>query len=139
MAGCFSLGFLLEEVVEDGPVVFEIIIRHGEPARRADLVDIDDDDATRARDAIHFLRLDKLIEPRRSVLYHASVAEQPHDPGRAFESIQHDGHAVVARLVDVGDCLVAAAGELLVPEGFAVEHAEVLAAFGRDIDVAVAG
>jgi hypothetical protein len=27
----------------------------------------------------------------------------------------------------------------LVPEGFAVEHAEVLAAFGRDVDVAVAG
>ena len=138
MAGCFSLGFLLEEVVEDGPVVFEIIIRHGEPARRADLVDINDDDTPRSRNTIHFLRLDKLIETRCSVLNHAAMAKQPHDPRRAFESVQHDSHTVVARLVDVRDGLVADAGELLVPEGFAVEHAEVLAAFGRDVDVAVA-
>lgn len=138
MSGCFSLCFLLEEVVENGPVILEIIIRHGEPARRADLVDVDDDNATSAGNAIHFLRLDELIEPRRSVLDHAAVAEQPHDPGRAFESVQHNGHTVVAGLVDVGDGLVAAAGELLIPECFAVEHAEVLAAFGRDIDVAVA-
>lgn len=87
MAGCFALGFLLEEVVEDGPEVLEIIIRHGKPARRADLVDVDDDDATSAGYAVHFLRLDELIEPWRSVLDHATVAEQPHDPGRAFESV----------------------------------------------------
>lgn len=138
MAGCFPLGFLLEEIVEDGPVVLEIIIRHGEPARRADLMDVDDDDAASARDTVHFLSLDEFIKARRAIFDHSTVAEQPHDPGRAFESVQHNRHAVVARLVDVGDRLVAAAGELLVPERFAVEHAEVLAAFGRDVDVAVA-
>lgn len=138
MAGCLPLRFLLEEVVENGPVILEVIIRHGKPARRADLVDINDDDTPRSRNTIHFLRLDKLIETRCSVLNHAAMAKQPHDPRRAFESVQHDSHTVVARLVDVRDGLVAAAGELLVPEGFAVEHAKVLAAFGRDVDVAVA-
>jgi hypothetical protein len=87
MASCFSLSFLLEEVVENRPVILEIIIRHGKPTRRANLVNVDNDNTPSARYTIHFLRLDKVIEPRRTVLNHPSVAKQPHDPWWAFESI----------------------------------------------------
>jgi hypothetical protein len=139
VAGGFSLGFLLEEIIEDGPVVLEIIVWHGKPARCADLMDVDDDDATSAGYGLHFLGLNELVEARRTIFDHSTVAKEPHDPRRTLESVQHDGDTVVARLVDVRNRLVAAAGELLVPERLAVEHAEVLASFGRDIDVAFTG
>lgn len=102
-------------------------------------MDINNDDAAGARNAFHMMLFDKVIESRGAVLQHSAMAEQPHDPGRAFVGVQHDRHSVVAWLVDVGDGLVAAAGQLVVPEGLAVQDAEVLAAFGRDVHVSLAG
>jgi hypothetical protein len=138
VASCFSVGLLLEEVVENRPVVLEILVRNRKAARRADLMDVDDDNAAGARYTVDFLRLNKVLERWCAALKHSTVPKQPHDPGRALKGIQHDGHAVVAGLVDMRDRLVAAAGEFLVPERFTVEDPEVLAAFGRDIDVAIA-
>jgi hypothetical protein len=66
------------------------------------------------------------------------VAEQSHDPGWSLVGIQHDRHSIVAWFVDVRDGLVAAACQLMVPEGLAVQDAEVLAAFGRDVHVSLA-
>jgi hypothetical protein len=138
VAGGFPFGFLLEEVVENRSVVFEVVVRNREAARRADLVDVDEDDAASTRDAVHFVDFDELVEAWCAVFKYSAVPEQSHDPGWSFESIQHDGYAIVAGLVDVRDRLVSGTGELLIPERFTVEHTKVLAAFGRDIDMTVA-
>jgi hypothetical protein len=139
MAGRLPLRFLLEEVVEDGSVVFEIIVRDREAARSADLMDVNNDDAASPRNALHLVLFDKVVERRRVLLEHSAAAEQSHDPRRSLVGIQHDRHSVVAWLVDVRDGLVATAGQLVVPEGLAVQDAKVFAAFGRDVHVSVAG
>lgn len=137
MASRFPLRLPLEVVIEDGSVVFEVIVRNGEAARSADLMDVNDNDAASARDTLHLVLFDKVIESRRVLLKHSAVAEQSHDPGWSFVGIQHDRHSVVARLIDVRDGLVAAAGQLMVPEGLAVQDAKVFAAFGRDVHVSI--
>jgi hypothetical protein len=138
VAGGFPFGFLLEEVVEDWPVVFEVVVWNGEAARRADLMYVNEDDAAGTGDAIHFVGFDELIEARSTVFENSAVPEQPHDPGWSFESVQHDRYAVVAGLVDMRDRLISGTGEFLIPERLAVKDTEVLAAFGRDIDMTVA-
>lgn len=118
-------------------MVFEVVVWDGEATGSADLMDVDDDNAAGARDAVYFLSFDKVIEARRVLLDHPPVTKQSHDSGRSLESGQHDSHAVVARLVDVRYGFVAAAGKFLIPERLAVKHTEVLATFGRDIDVSI--
>lgn len=87
MASSLPLRLLLEEVVQNRPVIFEIIVRHGESTRRANLVHVDNDDAARAWDGLDLLRLDEFIERRRVKFEHAASAEEPHDARRALEGV----------------------------------------------------
>lgn len=130
MTSRFPLRLLLKEVIENRSVVFEVIVRNREAARGADLMNVNNDDTASARNALHMVLFDKVVESRRAVLKHSTVAEQSHDPGWSLVGVQHDGHSVVAWLVDVRDSLVAAACQLMVPESLAVQDTEVLAAFG---------
>ena len=125
IAGGFPLRFLFEVVIEDGSVVFEVVVRDGKSAGSADLMDVNDDDAASARNTLHLMLFDKIIESRSAIRW-------------SLVGVQHDGHSVVAWLVDVGDGLVAATCQLMVPEGFAIQDAKVFAAFGRDVHVSLA-
>lgn len=101
-------------------------------------MDVNDDDAASARNTLHLMLFDKIIESRSAILKHSTVAEQSHDSRWSLVGVQHDGHSVVAWLVDVGDGLVTATCQLMVPEGFAIQDAKVFAAFGRDVHVSLA-
>lgn len=56
---------------------------------------------------------------------------------RAFEAAKHDDDAAV--FLQVGDGFDAAAGKVLIGYGMLIEHAEGVEAFGRYVDVAIAG
>lgn len=53
---------LVEKVVQDWPVLFEIIIRHAETARSTDLVYIYNNDAPSSRKRLDFVLFDKVVE-----------------------------------------------------------------------------
>lgn len=58
---------LLEKVVERRPEADKVVAGHREAARRADLVDVDEDDGPRAGDDGHLLLGDDFVEGRRAV------------------------------------------------------------------------
>lgn len=137
------------------PVPREVVRGHRIPATRADLEDVHHDDGPRAGDDLDALGRQQLIERRRAVLQHGSLAVDAQDTRRAFERVQHDGDAAVARLVQVARRLDPGAGQVHVPEladdgpfrvrvvaGF-LDHAEegpalVRDALGGHVDAAVA-
>lgn len=66
-----------------------------------------------------------------------TFSPQPHNLRPSFESIQHDSDPSI--LIQMSNRFVAAASEVMIPEGLLVDYAEVLAAFRTDVHVAIAG
>jgi len=61
-----------------------------------------------------------------------AAAVEADDFGRAFERAKHNDDAMV--FAKVGGGFDAAAGVILIGHGHRAEHAEGIAAFGRDVD-----
>lgn len=77
---CFSILklsiLLLEEIVERGPKVFEVIERHTEAAAAADLVDIYDDDGPCAGYGLDVVEINESRERFRAVLDHPAYCSR---------------------------------------------------------------
>ena len=72
IAGLGLFRLLREEVVENRSIFLELIIWYTETARRSYLVDVNDDDGTRAWNHIDLVRADVRFELRRAVLEDAT-------------------------------------------------------------------
>ncbi len=96
---------------------------------------LDYDDGSGARDDFDVVLLGKLVKSRRPPLEDGAVAKQTNDARGTVKRVEHDGDAAVVGFVEMRDGLIAAAGEIHVPERFVVDQPEVEASFGRDIDV----
>ena len=126
-------------LVQGMAVALEIIVGNGEAARGGALVHVYEDDGARAGDEGNLVVGHKGVEFGGSVFERSAMAPDTHDSGRAGKGHEQDTDAAIARLVQVSVCFYPATGQVHVPEGALVDHAKVLAAFGGDVDVAMAG
>lgn len=118
---------------------FELVDGDGEAARGAALMHVDENDRARAGDYRNLVLGNEIAEFRCAVFKRAAMTPDAYDFGRSVQGHEHDTNAPISRLVQVSVCFYAASRQVHVPERALVKNAKVLASFGGNVDVAMAG
>ena len=142
-------------VVQRWSKLLEIIERHGKATRASHLVDVDNDYGPRSWECVDRVFVDEIREPlstifeylacflrsvsymdRRTIVWKLTLTPKSNDLRSAFECAEHYRDPAVVRLQKMADSLISAPGQIVVPEGLLIDHAEILPTFWGHIDMA---